>query len=119
MWPDHGVDGALERGLSEDGAHPDVRTFTSWRHTVAMAGRRVVVGGFDADRARATARQLRDEGAEVVLLGADLDVEGLGRAVIAEDATEVVVGGESEADWLHGWLNERGAGNVTVRATGG
>jgi basic membrane lipoprotein Med (substrate-binding protein (PBP1-ABC) superfamily) len=84
-----------------------------------MAGRRVVVGGFDADRAHDTARQLRDEGAEVVLLGADLDVEGLGRAVIAEDATEVVVGSKSEADWLHGWLNERGGGHVTVRAAGG
>ena len=78
-----------------------------------------MVGGFDTDRARDTARQLRDEGAEVVLLGADLDVEGLGRAVVAEDATEVVVGSESQADWLHGWLNERGAGHVTVRATCG
>jgi basic membrane lipoprotein Med (substrate-binding protein (PBP1-ABC) superfamily) len=84
-----------------------------------MAGRRVVVGGFDADRARDTARHLRDEGAEVVLLGADLDMEGLGRAVIAEDATEVVVGSDGEADWLHGWLNERGAGHVTVRLAGG
>ena len=84
-----------------------------------MTGRRVVVGGFDADRARDTARKLRDEGAEVVLLGADLDVEGVGQAVIAEDATEVVVGSESAADWLHGWLNERGAGNVTVRAADG
>lgn len=119
MWPDHGVDGALQRGLSVIRGHPGVRTFTSCRHTVAMAGRRVVVGGFDTGRSRDTARLLRDEGAEVVLLGADLDMEGLGRAVIAEDATEVVVGSESEADWLHEWLNERGAGHVTVRATGG
>jgi basic membrane lipoprotein Med (substrate-binding protein (PBP1-ABC) superfamily) len=79
-----------------------------------MAGRRVVVGGFDADRARDAARELRDRGAEVVLLGADLDVDGLGRAVIAEDATEVVVGSESQAERLHGWLNERGVGHVTV-----
>ena len=78
-----------------------------------------MVGGFDTDRARHMARLLRDEGAEVVLLGADLDVEGLGRAVVAEDATEVVVGSESQADWLHGWLNERGAGHVTVRPAGG
>jgi hypothetical protein len=84
-----------------------------------MAGRRVVVGGFDADRARDAARELRDGGAEVVLLGADLGMEGLGHAVIAEDATEVVVGSESEADLLHGWLNERGAGHVTVRPAGG
>jgi basic membrane lipoprotein Med (substrate-binding protein (PBP1-ABC) superfamily) len=84
-----------------------------------MAGRRVVVGGFDAQRARDTARGLRDRGDEVVLLGADLDMEGLGRAVIAEDATEVVVGSDSEADWLHGWLNEHGAGHVTVRAADG
>lgn len=115
MWADHGLDGALERSLRL----PGVRTFTSSRHTVSMAGRRVVVGGFDADRARDTARQLRDGGSEVVLLGADLDVEGLGRAVIAEDAAEVVVGSDSEAEWLHGWLNERGAGHVTVRAAGG
>ena len=46
---------------------------------------------------------------------ADLDVEGLGRAVVAEDATEVVVGSESEAERLHEWLNERGVGHVTVR----
>jgi NAD(P)-dependent dehydrogenase (short-subunit alcohol dehydrogenase family) len=80
-----------------------------------MARRRVVVGGFDAGRARDTARRLRDEGDEVVLLGADLDLEELGRTVVAEDATEVVVGSENEADRLHGWLNERGVANVTVR----
>lgn len=78
-----------------------------------------MVGGFDADRARDTARQLRDGGDEVVLLGADLDVDELGRAVVAEDATEVVVGSESEADRLHGWLNEHGVGHVTVRPVSG
>jgi methylmalonyl-CoA mutase cobalamin-binding subunit len=80
-----------------------------------MARRRVVVGGFDADRARDTARQLRDRGDEVVLLGADLDADELGRAVVAEDATEAVVGSESEADQLHAWLNEHGVAHVTVR----
>jgi methylmalonyl-CoA mutase cobalamin-binding subunit len=80
-----------------------------------MARRRVVVGGFDADHARDTARRLRDGGDEVVLLSADLDVDELGRAVVAEDATEVVVGSGSEADRLHAWLNERGVGHVTVR----
>ena len=119
MWTDHGVDGALERVLSGIRRRPGVRTFTSCRQTVAMAGRRIVVGGLDADRARDTARRLRDRGDEVILLGADLEVEGLGRAVISEDATEVVVGSESEADSLHGWLNERGAGHVTVRVAGG
>jgi hypothetical protein len=119
MWADHGAYGVLERWLSGLTPRPGVRTFTPWRHTVAMAGRRVVVGGFDADRARDIARRLRDGGDEVVLLGADLDVEGLGRAVIAEDATEVVVGGGSEADWLHGWLNERGSAHVTVHPVGG
>jgi hypothetical protein len=85
-----------------------------------MAGRRrIVVGGFDPDRARRAARRLRDDGAEVVLLGGELDVDGLGRAVVAEDATEVVVGSESEAERLHGWLNEHGAGHVTVRPAGG
>jgi hypothetical protein len=84
-----------------------------------MSRRRVVVGGFDADRARDTARRLRDGGDEVVLLSADLDVNELGRAVVAEDATEVVVGSESEADRLHGWLNEHGVENVTVRPAGG
>jgi hypothetical protein len=84
-----------------------------------MSRRRVVVGGFDVDRARDTARRLRDTGGEVVLLGADLDVNELGRAVIAEDATEVVVGSESQADRLHGWLNEHGVDNVTVRPVGG
>ena len=76
-----------------------------------------MVGGFDG--ARETARRLRDAGDEVVLLGADLDVEQLGRAVVAEDATEVVVGSESEAERVHGWLNERGVGHVTVVAAGG
>ncbi len=80
-----------------------------------MARRRVVVGGFDADRARDAAGRLRDGGDEVVLLNADLDVDALGRAVIAEDATEVVVGNKSEAERLHEWLNERGVGHVTVR----
>ena len=84
-----------------------------------MVRRRVVVGGFDADRARDAARRLRDGGHEVVLLGANLDVDELGRAVVAEDATEVVVGDESQADRLHGWLNERGVGHVTVRPAGG
>jgi len=80
-----------------------------------MARRRVVVGGFDAERAHDTAQRLRDGGDEVVLLGADLDVDELGRAVVAEDAIEVVVGSQGEADRLHGWLNERGVGHVTVR----
>jgi methylmalonyl-CoA mutase cobalamin-binding subunit len=75
-----------------------------------------VVGGFDADRARDTARQLRDGGDEVVLLGADLDVEEFGRAVVAEDATEVVVGTEDQAEQLHRWLNEQRARHVTVRS---
>jgi methylmalonyl-CoA mutase cobalamin-binding subunit len=83
-----------------------------------MARRRIVVGGFDADRACDTARRLRDGGDEVVLLSADLDVDELGRAIVAEDATEVVVGSEKEADRLHAWLNERGVGHVTVRPVG-
>ena len=92
-----------------------VRALAPWRHTEDMARRRVVVGGFDADLARDTARRMRDVGDEVVLLGADLDLDELGHAVIAEDATEVVVGSESQADRLHGWLNERGVAHVTVR----
>ncbi len=81
-----------------------------------MARRRVVVGGFDADRVHETARRLRDGGDEVVLLGDDADVESLGRAAIAEDATEVVVGSQSEAERMHGWFNEHGVDHVTVRA---
>ena len=77
-----------------------------------------MVGGFDADRSRVVAQGLRDAGDEVVLLGADLDVDELGRAVIAEDATEVVVASRNEADRLHRWLNERGVGHVTVRPVG-
>lgn len=95
-----------------------VRGLTPWRHTERMDRRRVVVGGFDADRARDTAQRLRDAGDEVVLLGADLGVEGLGHAVVAEDATEVVVGSESGAKRLHEWLNEHGAGHVTVNFSG-
>jgi phage replication-related protein YjqB (UPF0714/DUF867 family) len=104
--------------LADLPAHPDVRTLTPWRHTVGMARRRIVVGGFDADRARDIARRLRDEGDEVVLLSSDLDVDGLGRAVIAEDATEAVVGSENEAELLHAWLNERGVRHVTVEPVG-
>ena len=77
-----------------------------------------MVGGFDADRSRVVAQRLRDAGDEVVLLGADLDVDELGRAVIAEDATEVVVASRNEADRLHRWLNERDVGHVTVRPVG-
>jgi len=95
-----------------------VRGLTPWRHTVAMDRRRVVVGGFDADRAQETAQRLRDGGDEVVLLGAGLAVDGLGHAVVAEDATEVIVGSESEAKRLHEWLNEHGAGHVTVNFSG-
>jgi methylmalonyl-CoA mutase cobalamin-binding subunit len=83
-----------------------------------MVRRRVVVGGFEADRARVVAQRLRDAGDEVVLLGADLDVDELGRAVVAEDATEVVVASGNEADRLHRWLNEHGVGHVTVRQEG-
>lgn len=79
-----------------------------------MTRRRVVVAGLDADLARDTARRLRDGGDEVVLLGTDLGVDALGRAVVAEDATEVVVGDESVAEQVHGWLNERGVVHVTV-----
>ncbi len=78
-----------------------------------------MVGGFDADRARIAAKRLRDGGDEVVLLSADFDVDQVGRAVIAEDATDVVVGNENEANRLHGWLNERGVGHVTVRPVDG
>lgn len=78
-----------------------------------------MVGGFDADRARMAANRLRDTGDEVVLLGAGFDVDQVGCAVIAEDATDVVVGNENEADRLHEWLNERGASHVTVRPVDG
>jgi len=77
--------------------------------------RRIVVGALGADRAHALARRLRDEGDEVVLTGDDADVESLGRAVVAEDASEVVVGGGFEVERLHGWLNERGLPDVTIR----
>ena len=86
-----------------------MRALTPWRHTVGMARRRVVVGGFDADRARDTARRLRDGGDEVVLLGADLDVDELGRAVVAEDATEAVVGSDERGRAL-AWVAQRAWG---------
>ena len=38
------------------------------------------------------------------------------RAVVAENATAVVVGSESQAERLHEGLNERGVGHVTVRS---
>jgi hypothetical protein len=63
-------------------------------------------------------RWLRRRGDEIVLLGDDVDVDELGRAIVAEDATEVVVGSENEADRVHAWLNERGVGHVTVRTMG-
>lgn len=81
-----------------------------------MARRRIVVAG-PGDAAN-VARQLRDAGEEVVLLGDDLDVAALGHAVIAEDATEVVVGDASTASQLHAWLNEQGAAQVTVNSVG-
>lgn len=82
-----------------------------------MTRRRIVVGALDADRAHALARRLRDGGDEVVLAGDDADVEALGRAVVAEDASEVVVGGGIEVDHLHEWLNEHGLPDVTIRTT--
>lgn len=81
-----------------------------------MARRRIVVGG--PGDAATVARQLRDGGEEVVLLGGDLDVAALGHAVIAEDATEVVVGEAKLASQLHAWLNEHGSAQVTVRSVG-
>ena len=73
-----------------------------------------MVGGFDPERARDAARRLRDGGAEVILLGREVDATALGRAAIAEDASEVVVGSRTEAAHVHGWLNEHGASHVTV-----
>jgi len=82
-----------------------------------MARRRIVVGGpGDGDRARAVAHERRDGGDEVVLLGGDHAVDELGRAVVAEDAVEVVViGDDSDADRLRAWLDGHGASHVRVR----
>jgi methylmalonyl-CoA mutase cobalamin-binding subunit len=82
-----------------------------------MARRRIVVGGpGDADRARTVAHEHRDGGDEVVLLGGGHDIDELGNAVVAEDASEaVVIGTEADADRLRAWLDEHGATRVRVR----
>lgn len=57
-----------------------------------MAGDRIVVGATGDDgAARSTARNLRDEGHEVVFVGGDQTVEQLVRTAVAEDAARLVV----------------------------
>lgn len=57
-----------------------------------MVRERIVVGATGDDtRARVEARRLRDAGQEVVLVGGGQTPEHLLRAVVAEDATGLVV----------------------------
>jgi methylmalonyl-CoA mutase cobalamin-binding subunit len=109
MWAGQRYIGTLRRAL--------VRGFTYSRHTVAMARRRIVVGGpGDAEHAQAVAHERRDDGDEVVLLGGGHAVDELGNAAVAEDAYEVVViGSDDDADRLRAWLDEHGHPHVRVR----
>lgn len=63
---------------------------------LAMPNERIIVGSSGSDAAaQAVARRLRDEGHEVVFVGGDQSPAHLVRTAIAEDATRIVVDGDS------------------------
>ncbi|WP_456698471.1 hypothetical protein [Aeromicrobium sp. P5_D10] len=63
-----------------------------------MARERIVVGSIGADEAvRTYARQLRDQGREVVFVGGGQSPEHLLSTAIAEDAVQIVVDGDAAA----------------------
>lgn len=63
-----------------------------------MVRQRVILGAIGDDvQARRSARQLRDEGQEVVYVGGGQTPEQLVRTAIAEDATAIVVDGDAAA----------------------
>ena len=81
-----------------------------------MVRQRVVLGSTgDDERARGAARRLRDEGQEIVYVGGHQSPEQLVRALIAEDATAIVVDGDAESITLILELcTKLGAGDVDV-----
>jgi methylmalonyl-CoA mutase C-terminal domain/subunit len=81
-----------------------------------MLRQRVIVGAIGEDeQARRAARRLRDEGHEVVYLGGDQTPEQLVRALIAEDATTIVVDGHADSlARVMSLCQELGAGDVLV-----
>ena len=81
-----------------------------------MVKQRVVLGAIGEDeQARRAARRLRDEGQEVVYLGGDQTPEQLVRALIAEDATTIVVDGDADSlARVVSLCRELGAGDVLV-----
>jgi len=63
-----------------------------------MVRQRVVLGSVgDGEHAQRAAKRLRDEGHEVVYVGGEQTPEQLVRALIAEDATTIVVDGDAES----------------------
>lgn len=81
-----------------------------------MVRQRVVLGSTgDGERAQRAARRLRDEGQEVVYVGGEQSPEQLVRAVIAEDATAIVVDGDAESlARIAELCAELGVGDVVV-----
>lgn len=82
-----------------------------------MVRQRVVLGSIgDGRRAQQAARRLRDEGQEVVFVGGEQTPEQLVRALIAEDATTVVVDGDADSlARITDLCAELDAGDVVVR----
>lgn len=94
-----------------------VIAFTLWEHRV-MTVRRLVLGaiGHGAPLA-ALARQWRDEGHEVVLVGGHQSAEQLVSAALAEDAHELMVlGDERSLAEVDRALRRCGAGDIRLTA---
>lgn len=81
-----------------------------------MTNGRVVLGATGADETLSTlARMLRDAGHEVVFVGEHQSAEQLVRSALAEDAAELVVGGDdADLAGIDEMRRELGAGDVVL-----
>lgn len=86
-----------------------------------MVRQRVILGAIgDDEQVRRSARQLRDEGQEVVYAGGGQTPEQLVRTAIAEDAVAIVVDGDAESlARIADLCAELGADEVVVTPLGG
>ncbi len=85
-----------------------------------MTNRRIVVGALSGDDdLLAVARAMRDEGREIILVGAGQSAEQLVRAALAEDADELVVGANAaDMEVLEAMCRELGGEHIRLTAIG-
>ena len=83
-----------------------------------MTAKRLLVGaaGDDEDAIAAAARRWRDAGAEVVYLGAGVQVEAVAAAAIGEDVAAIVVDAKG-AEPVRAALARAGAEGIEVRVS--